>query len=416
MIHPWNKLSTCPINSQFVFPQYDGLSFANIPGTILDNFGIKSPNPPLKNEISKKIFGSEKIILLLIDGLGYVSWQNYCQDISKKMEVFPLTSVFPSTTPAAITTINSGLLPSQHGLPEWFVYLKEIDRIIESLPFTPLGEKGPDYLASKGYNGSLLFNKETVHEKLAKKHIKSYTFLPKDYADSVYNKAVLKKSITVPYSKAPDLISSLFPCLKNEPGKAYYYIYWDKVDGISHKFGPSSKKYKEAVEEVLKDVIKRIMKEYSFSKDTILLITADHGQISTNPEKTIYLNQFLKLEKNLRISKNNRIIPPWGNVHDVFLDIKKDKLEETFSYLSHELKGKATVIKISDAISYGLFGKSVLSQRFMDRIGNVLILPNSKNTVWYKYSKDYKYNLLGHHGGLSKEEMLIPFGIFKLPF
>jgi len=416
MIHPWNKLSTCPINSQFIFPQYDGLSLANIPGTILENFGAKSPNPSLKNEISKKIYGSEKIILLLIDGLGYVSWKKHCRKISKEIEVFPLTSVFPSTTPAAITTVNSGLLPSEHGLPEWFIYLKEIDNIIESLPFTPLGEKGPDYLAHHGYSPKLLFNKQTVYEKLAEKRIKSYTFMHNYYADSAYNKVALKKSIIIPYKESSDLIKSLVSCLKKERGKAYFYIYYDKVDSISHRFGPSSKRYKDAVKEVINNVVKRIMKECSFSQKTTLLITADHGQIATNPEKTIYLNQLLKLERNLKRSKNNRKILPWGNARDVFLDIKKDKLKETFTYLSSALKGKATVFKISDAISYGLFGKSVLSQRFIDRIGDILILPDKKNTVWYKYSKDYEYSMLGHHGGLSKEEMLIPFGIFKLPF
>lgn len=416
MIHPWNKLSTCPISSQFIFPQYDGLSLANIPGTILENFGTKSPNPSLKNEISKKIYGSEKIILLLIDGLGFVSWEKHCRKISKEIEVFPLTSVFPSTTPATITTMNSGLLPSEHGLPEWFIYLKEIDNVIESLPFTPVGEKGPDYLARHGYSPKLLFNKQTVYEKLAEKRIKSYTFINNNYADSAYNKVALKKSIITPYKEAPDLIKSLVSCLKKERGKAYFYIYYDKVDNISHRFGPSSKEYKEAVKEVINNVVKRIMKECSFSQKTTLLITADHGQIKTFPEKTIYLNQLLKLERNLKRSKNNRKILPWGNARDVFLDIKKDKLEETFTYLSHTLKGKATVLKISDAISYGLFGKSVLSQRFIDRIGNILILPDKKNTVWYEYLKGYKYSLLGHHGGLSEEEMLIPFGIFKLPF
>lgn len=416
MIHPWNKLSTHSLNSQFIFPQYDGLSLANIPGTILENFGTNSPNPPLINEISNKIYGSEKIILLLIDGLGYVSWKKNCRKISKEIEVFPLTSVFPSTTPAAITTMNSGLLPSEHGLPEWFIYLKEIDNIIESLPFTPLGEKGPDYLARYGYSPKLLFNKQTIYEKLAGKRIKSYTFISHNYSDSAYNKVALNKSIIVPYKESSDLIKSLVLRLKKERGKAYFYIYYDKVDNISHRYGPSSKEYKEGVKEVINNVVNKITKECSFSQKTTLLITADHGQIATNPKKTIYLNQFLILGKNLRRSQNNRKILPWGNARDVFLDVKKDKLEETFAYLSLTLKGKADVIKISDAISYGLFGKSLLSQRFIDRIGNILILPNKKTTVWYEYLKDYKYSLLGHHGGLSKEEMLIPFGIFKLSF
>jgi len=61
---------------------------------------------------------------------------------------------------------------------------------------------------------------------------------------------------------------------------------------------------------------------------------------------------------------------------------------------------------------YSNIGKP--KKEFFDRIGDILILPYKHNTIWYEHIKGKKLEFLGHHGGLSEEEMLIPFAIAKL--
>lgn len=65
----------------------------------------------------------------------------------------------------------------------------------------------------------------------------------------------------------------------------------------------------------------------------------------------------------------------------------------------------------------GFFGVGIPSQEFISRVGNLVILPYQDSSIWYRYpgfkphrSLDYR----GHHGGLSEEEMLIPFAAAKL--
>jgi len=41
-------------------------------------------------------------------------------------------------------------------------------------------------------------------------------------------------------------------------------------------------------------------------------------------------------------------------------------------------------------------------------------LPYKNYTVWYNFAKEKKFDLLGHHGGLSREEVLVPFGVARL--
>ena len=70
--------------------------------------------------------------------------------------------------------------------------------------------------------------------------------------------------------------------------------------------------------------------------------------------------------------------------------------------------------RTKDAIKTGLFGIGKPDKKFYDRVGDLLILPYNNHTVWYEHVKGKKIRFLGHHGGLSKDEMLVPFAIAKL--
>ena len=138
-------------------------------------------------------------------------------------------------------------------------------------------------------------------------------------------------------------------------------------------------------------------------------MTADHGQINVSPKETIYLSRYPKIVSSLQISSSGKKILPWGSPRDVFLQVKDEKLEATFEFLTELLDGKATVVKSADAIKDGLFGLGKLHKKFKSRVGNILILPHKNYTVWYEHIRGKKFRLLGMHGGLSPDEMLVPF-------
>ena len=54
------------------------------------------------------------------------------------------------------------------------------------------------------------------------------------------------------------------------------------------------------------------------------------------------------------------------------------------------------------------------SRRFVDRAGDILILPRMNNLVWYEHIKGQSFDLRGMHGGLTEKELLIPFAISRL--
>jgi Type I phosphodiesterase / nucleotide pyrophosphatase len=134
-------------NRTFVYPQYDKNCISIIPNTIMQLLGAEKKRTELLLEDSPKVVGFgkiNKVILLVIDGFGFNQFLNYHKEnrflsnLIHEGEVYPLTSVFPSQTTNALTTLNTGLTPQEHGLFEYFVYLKGIG-LVNALRFERIG-------------------------------------------------------------------------------------------------------------------------------------------------------------------------------------------------------------------------------------------------------------------------------------
>jgi len=408
---------------EFILPFYEKYCFSNIPSTILKLFDIPTQRPILPEELYKdKVENFNKVVLLLIDAFGYKQWLRYYKDyeffdiFTKEGIVSPLTSVFPSTTAAALTTISTGLTPQEHALLEWVLYFKEIDMIINTLPFTPFDGGGRDKLLEMGANPKILYDGSTIYRTLKRSGINSYTFLNRSYSYTAYSKLTNRGSTTIPFTNLSDLVVRLRKTLETEKGPAYFYVYIDDIDSIEHKYGPYSEEHRAQIS-VISYLLKKELSEKinkKIASETLLLITADHGQLNVLPKKTIYLNKYQSLVNSFQKGRKKEPILPVGSPRDIFLHIEKSKLNEANNFLSNKLKGKAKLIKIEEAIKKGLFGIGKPKKEFYDRAGNLLILPYKNNTIWYEHIKGEKFNLAGMHGGLSEEEILVPFGVAKL--
>ena len=407
----------------FIHPFYEKYCFSNIPATIMELFKIQPGKPTLPNELFRGIDSDNfnKVIILLIDGFGYQQWlecyrrYEFFNLISEKGIVSPLTTVFPSTTAATLTTINTGLTPQEHALLEWHVYFKEIDMIIKTLPFTTLDGKRLDRLTKNEVNKKILYEGDTIHRTFKKANVKSFSFVKASYAYSCYSKIVHNYSEIIPFLTFSDLTIKLRKLFESEKGQAYFYIYVDDLDVIEHLHGLYTQEYFTTLSELsyhfTKEVFKKTKKEKA--KEAIFIVTSDHGQIEASPNDTIYLNKYKELKEALQEGRKGKPILPTGSPRDVFIHVKPEKIEKTLCFLSDKLDSKAKVMTTNEAIKLGLFGTGKLKKRFLDRVGDILILPYKNNTIWYEHIKGEKVQLLSYHGGLSESEMLVPFAITK---
>src|SRR5262245_40740865 len=156
-----------------VKPLYD-YSFGNIASTIEHILTGASSGPLLPTDCFGGAYPRpEKVVLFFIDAFGWQFWQQYHKRfrtmgrVVEEGTLTPISALFPSTTAASVSTMNLGVLPAEHALYEWNIYIPAYGEVIQSLAFCPLGRSVQDACRAKGYDpGKLLEVHETVHQRL----------------------------------------------------------------------------------------------------------------------------------------------------------------------------------------------------------------------------------------------------------
>lgn len=406
--------------SNNVVPNYKKPGFINIPSTFLKLFGANPLRETFPESFYKNTLGSEKILFFLFDGFGHNLYQKvglnypFFMKLAEKGIYNSIQTVFPSTTAAAISTINSGLSPIEHGLHEWFVYFQELDAIFESLPFKPVLKGDSDKTISPP--PKILFNQKTVYEYLNNIQIPSFIFINKQLVGSFYNTQISQRATVIPYNTYPHLMVELRRLLNESKSKVYIYVYIPSIDSAEHAYGPWTKEVEAEISSLSNlfetEFIPKI--DPTIASKTALFMTADHGQVPTDPNKTFYLDAIPGFKDLFEVSSNGKPILPTGNCRDVFLHLKPEKLDLAIKLLESRLPFKTEILKINDCIEKGWFGNGNMHPEFLNRVGNILLLPNNFETIWYHYTPEMSYKLKGNHGGQSEDEILVPFISAKL--
>lgn len=407
--------------NQLVKPIYRDYSFGNIAATIFYLLAKEK----IGNLLPKDCFFDgvyphpKKIVLFLIDGFGFDSWQkNYkkfklLRKTTEKGIVTPISALFPSTTAASVTTLNLGVLPSQHALYEWTLYIEKYSETIQTLIFSPLGEKKVDECFKKGYNPKhLLKLNVSLYQRLGRLGVKSYWFNHQDYSHSAYTKLFKESVVTFSFSKTAEGLVNLRNLIEENKEPMLINFYYGDIDSVGHKYGPNSPQHQGQVAEFWL-TLEYVFANFKKEKDTLFLFTADHGQTCCHPKNTFYLNlEIPQIKDFLKKTKKGKIIYPNGSPRDVFLHVKENKTEKLLKTLQKKLKEKALVMTTKEALALGLFGPPPFDDEFLKRLGQILILPYRNNYVWW-YEKDkLESKYFGHHGGLTQEEIATVFAIF----
>lgn len=195
--------------------------------------------------------------------------------------------------------------------------------------------------------------------------------------------------------------------LEKQEKPTYIHLYFDKIDALAHEYGPNAPQTEAEIQTFLLMMEHYFERIFKGKKKILFLMTADHGMCEIDPKTTTFLNTNPNFEGVQRFIKRNRkdhLIVPAGSARDMFLYIKDGFLDEAQDFLARRLEGRADVVKTETLIAEGYFGKEV-SARFLERVGNLVILSYRYESVWW-YEKDkFEQNFYGHHGGLTPQEM-----------
>ena len=139
---------------------------------------------------------------------------------------------------------------------------------------------------------------------------------------------------------------------------------------------------------------------------TLFLMTADHGQTETDPATTFYINREIPgFGQFIKTNRKGQLMVPGGSCRDLFLYIKDGYEAEAQEELAKRLKGRAEVYMVRDLIKDHFFGEGEPSDRFLDRVSNIVVLPyEGEGVYWYEEGR-FDQPFWGHHGGLTRPEM-----------
>jgi len=401
--------------THFQKPLYSDYAFSCLPGTVQKLLTGQGSNAMASNAVGNDWGKSDAVVLFLIDGFGWEFFQAYLekypllQRISQDGVVSAISSSFPSTTAAHLTSLHTGLEVGQTGIYEWFQYEPVVDQMVAHLPLSYAGDPCNDRLPKEGYPTSKLFPFETIYSKWKKEGIRSFALQQEKIAHSEYSKAMFQGAELLPFATWKDGLQSAASLLKqpfHEP--LYIFVYWGDIDSAGHRQGICSTLFEDAVKECLTNIEEQFLPSIAgIRKKISLLFTADHGMVKVDPKRILYLNELCPdLEGMIQKNRQGNLLLPAGSCRDFFLHVQPSCLEKAKILLKEKLQGKAEVIETKTLIQDGIFGSKPVSERFLERVGNLAVLPYLSESVFWKFrGHRFDQHFLAAHGGMTQQEM-----------
>ena len=299
------------------------------------------------------------------------------------------TSVFPSTTAAALTSILTRAWPGEHGLVGYSVLDRSRGVMVNQL----------SGWESAGVDPASWQVAPTVFEKAAAQGRQAFAVGVAAYAGSGFSRATLRGAEFVSAASPGDRVAAAYDLAERHPG-SLVYCYLPEVDKAGHRHGIASRQWVSALEDVDAALARRVPPSVG------VLVTSDHGMVDVPAHK-----QFVLEAEHLagvgHIGGEPRML-------HVYLDPDADA-DGVLARWRGDLAGAADVGTRAEAIASGLFGAHV-TDAAASRIGDLLVVSRGNGAVYDGTAPDQRSRgMVGQHGGITPEERQVPvlrFGAF----
>lgn len=411
-----------------VRPDFAGRGLANVAPTILR---LLAPNadglvlPPLAPSVLPESLsrGVTTVVLVVADGLGHLQLEREiaagnapnlagfiarARDADANVAYSPITSVFPTTTVAALGSVNSGVAPIDHGLLGYTIFLPEFDTIAEMIRWGPLNRRGSFADPEFAQAPEEFFWADTMYARLHAGGVsRTFAVNPNHFSGTALTRMLHQHASYAGYISTSSLGPIVLRLLSEGSAdeRTYVYAYWPTVDSIAHLVGPFTPEHGAEVASFDLQV-GRLLASLKADGRTLVMITADHGHVDSVPDEAIQFEDHPELLAMLRV-------PPAGERRAVYLHPVAGGTLEVAEYARERMRGVAVPMLRDDAVQLGLFGPGQLSERAAGRIGEVILFPRGSLQLVAKIetidgSIPRVPIFRGLHGGLTPEEALVP--------
>lgn len=318
-------------------------------------------------------------LLVVLDGLGWDQLQDrrHLAPTLAAMAGGPITTVAPSTTAAALTSITTGLSPAEHGIVGYRMMVD--DQILNTLRW------GTDTTSDA---------RASIPPPVLQPYDpflgESLPFVTKaEFRRSGFSEAHLRGGRMVGY-RTPALLVHETARLLHE-GEPSVYAYYDGIDKVAHEYGLSSAYDAELAfaDRLVADLVAAV------PTGTSVIVTADHGQVDCGTGLVPIESDVLDHVERLSGEGRFRWLHARGGRGPALLEAAEG---------CHG--SQAWVVTIEQMADDGWFGRG-MPDDIRRRFGDVALLPFEP--IAFEDPDDTgPFELIGRHGSLTAAEMLVP--------
>ncbi|MGH9076789.1 MAG: alkaline phosphatase family protein [Acidimicrobiales bacterium] len=368
---------TSPATPRPTLPAYGGPSLDSVVPALMAAPGRRPDWVP------EPAAGAAQVVLLVLDGLGWGQLQarRHLAPTLAAMAGGPITSVAPTTTATALTSIVTGSTPAEHGVVGYRVRVRGPtgDEVLNVLRWKTASGDARGFVPPSGFARRQPFCGRPVP-----------VVSRASFAGSGFSVAHLSGSRDVAYHLLSGMAVEIRRLLRE--GQPFTYAYYEGIDKVAHisGFGEHYDAELVAADRLVADLAGLL------GPGAALVVTGDHGQVEVG-DRLSSLDPAV-LDAAALVS---------GEARFRWLHAKPGRASELLDSAASAYGHEAWVAPADDLEAHGWFG-GPLGSDVRHRLGDVAVVPHQP--VGYADPADTgDARLVCRHGSMTDDEVLVPF-------
>jgi hypothetical protein len=327
--------------------------------------------------LPEPVAGARSTVLLVLDGLGWEAFGCHPETLPE-LRTFaggPITTVVPSTTPAALTSITTGVAPSRHGITGF--RMRQERSVLNAIRWQLAdGSRPPDPAHMQKH---AVFGGRPV--PVVTKSMFRSTGFTGVHLRGVDFHGWQTTAVLVEHVRG--LVAG---------GAPFVYAYYSGVDEVAHAYGLESQYY--PAELAATDRLVGALLD-AVPDDTALLVTADHGQVQVGPDGWLGLEPLDPMVDTYA-----------GDGRFRYLHARPGAAADLFAAASERHGADAWVFRREQLLDEGWLGPDPVSATYR-RVGDVVLAART-GVGFVDPTLPYEAQLVAAHGSLTPAEMRVP--------
>jgi hypothetical protein len=372
------------------------MSLADVVSSLLSGLGVAGFTDRLG------LTPARGVCLLLVDGLGWRALRRHPTDAPFLTSLAegsqPITSGFPSTTAASVSTIGTGMPAGQHGIVGFSFAIPD-GVLINALSWHTHGA-GKRVDLRERFVPEEIQPRRTALERAAAAGVQVTLAVPQVHHGSGLTRAVLRGGDIQDVHALGDLAGNVLAAVSGRE-RTFCYAYHSDLDLLGHVYGVESLPWRLQLGHI--DRLAATIAE-GLPPGTQLVVIADHGMVTVPEEARLDFDTEPALQAGVRLLG--------GDPRARYIYTDPGATDDVVAAWSELIGDRAWICTRDEAIAAGWFGP-VVEPRIRDRIGDVVVAARTDFAVVRSQVTPKLSRLIGHHGSLTADEQLVPLLVHR---